>query len=401
MMSLDSAGAMGNTKTDEYITKRKKELKDMSSITNSSVDPSGAFSMKKNSFLISAFFNTIIATVLLILGVVFFLKLGTICYSSLGKDTGFMASLFMPWKVSPMPSGQMLWAGICAGYFIVLIMLSKFKLLRKITIYAFLLAISSYIFGVLGLVPLDLPTLEFSAYSYLPVYALLFVLMAIVIDDYDVLPTYYRILTIMLFACSLGALYKFFAPQEFVSGELSTSLSYSIIFTLFALIVMPFMRDNFLMRMATMVIFVFSAIAIWLYQGVGGAYAIMDEMPGSAVVEYEAKTEGLSEDAKKFLEIKDLNRDIIHSYTDLNELSPDERQKVFVERLKKNYSPEYRTNIETLVWNFALTEPIFKFRYYYKTQGLFFFILTMGVMYGIFIFIIKMLVYREEKWNLI
>ncbi len=402
MMSLDSAGTMGNTKTDEYITKRKKELKDMSSITNSSVDPSGAFSLKKNNFLISAFFNTIIATVLLIFGVISFLKLGTICSTSLNKDTGFIASLFSPWTASPMPSGQMLWAGICVGYFIILTILSnKLKLLRKITIYASLLAIISYIFGVLGLVPLGFQIIDFAAYSYLPVYALLFVLMAIVIDDYDVLPIYYRIVTIVLFGCSLGALYKFFTPQEFLSGELTTSLLYSIIFTICALLVMPFMRDNFLMRMATMVIFVFSAIAIWLYQGVGGAYAIMDKMPDSALVEYEPKTEGLSEEAKKLFEVNDSNTDVIHSYTDLNELNPDERQKVFIERLKKSYSPEYRTNIETLVWNYALTEPIFKFRYYYKTQGLFFFILTMGVMYGIFIFIIKMLVYREEKWNLI
>jgi hypothetical protein len=276
------------------------------------------------------------------------------------------------------------------------------ELLRGISIYAVLLAIVSYLFGVAGLATLGSSIGDFSTYSYLPVLAFLFVFMAIMLDDYDILPFYFRIFTVVLFACSLMALYKFFAPPEFVSGEMITTLLYSLVFTLIALAVMPFMRDSFIIRMTTMVIFVFAAISVWLYQGTGNAYAIMNHMPTQKLEEYEPNTNGLSEDAIKLLESsKGSYLQSTQSYSDLKDLNPEERRKVFIERLKMNYSDENKEKVDSLIWNYALTESISEFKYYYKTQNLFFFILIMGVMYGIFMFIIKMLVYREEKWNLI
>jgi hypothetical protein len=91
----------------------------------------------------------------------------------------------------------------------------------------------------------------------------------------------------------------------------------------------------------------------------------------------------------------------LQSYNDLNDLEPSERRKIFMERIKKNYTEDNKEKLESLVWNFALTEPFVKFKYYYKSQNIFFFILIMGVMYGIFMFVIKMLIHREEQWNLI
>ncbi len=401
MMSLDSVSGAGNTKTDSYISGRKRELKRMTSITNNFIDPSGAFSLKKTSFLLRAFVNTIIATILLIAGVVCFLKLGATCSSVIGNSTGFWGYFIKPWQ-SSFASGQLMWGGICAAYILAMFLISGTELLRGISIYAVLLAVVSYVFGVSGLASLGSSIGDFTAYSYLPVFTFLFVFMAILLDDYDILPFYFRIITAVLFVFSLIALYKFTAPQEFASGEMITTLLYSLVFTLIALIVMPFMRDSFIIRMTTMVIFVFAAISVWLYQGTGSAYAIMNYMPSQKLVEYQPNTIGLSEEAIKLLNnprMSDLQS--IRSYSDLNDLNPEERRKVFIERLKMNYSAENKDSIDSLIWNFALTEPIVKFKYYYKAQNIFFFILIMGVMYGIFMFIIKMLVYREEKWNLI
>ncbi len=399
MMSLDSA--MKGTKTEEYIEGRKRELKKMSSITNNFIDPSGAFSLKKNSFLLRAFLNTIFATILLIGGVSCFLKLGTICYPSLEGSSGFLNYFIKPWQVSPIPPGQIFWTIVCVCFLLVILFISTTELLKKISIYAFLLSLGAYLFGVSGLASFGTSVQGLIAYSYLPVYAFLFVFMAIFIDDYDVLPLYYRLLTVFLFMCSLWALYEFFMPAEFASGEMITTLLYSIVFTIITLVVMPFMRDSFLIRMATMVIFVFAVISIWLYQGAGNAYAILNKMPTQSI-EYEVNTLGLSDEATRLLEEKPiLSWQAMRSYRDINNLNPDERRHVFIERLKKNYNQEDKEKFDSIIWNFALTEPISKFSYYYKSQNMFFFILIMGVMYGLFMFIIRMLVHREEKWNLI
>lgn len=400
MMTLESVSNLGKTKTDEYINKRKKELQAISSIGNNSIDPAGAFSIKKNTFLIKAFINTIIATIILIIGVVCFLKLGIICSAGIGKNLSFWASLTAPWQVASIPANQLTWGGICVAYLIVMVIVSRITLLYKVAIYAILLSLLSYIMGLFGLVTLNAPVMNLMAYTYLPMYSLLFIFMAITIDDYDILPIIYRIITAIFLLCSLMALYKFFTPVNFASGELITSLLYSVIFTIVALMVMPFMRDNFWIRMGTMIIFVLSGISIWLYQGTGNAYAIMEKVTNTAV-EYKVDKNTLSKEAIELLNKEDDKDSIITSYNDLNDLNPKERYEVFVSRLKKNYSPENKKIIESNIWNFALTESFFKFKYYYKSQGFFLFVLTMGIMYGIFIFMIKMLVHREEKWNLI
>ncbi|MCR5504966.1 MAG: serine/threonine protein kinase, partial [Elusimicrobiaceae bacterium] len=397
MMSLES---VSNTKTDEYIQKRKRELQAIAAINNKSIDPAAAFSIKKNSFLVKAFINTIIATIVLIVGVVCFLKLGMVCSAGIGKNLGFLPSLLAPWKVSPIPSDQLLWGGVCAAYLIALLLVSRLTLLYKVAFYSILLALLSYILGLFGLVDLHAPIMNLMAFTYMPIYALMFIFMAITIDDYDILPISYRILTSVLLVCSLWALYKFFTPVAFASGELITSLLYSVIFTIVALIVMPFMRDNFLLRMGTMLIFVLSGISIWLYQGTGSAYAISNIVTNTAV-EYKLDTKQLSAEASSLLDKKENKDSIMTSYSDLNELNPEERYKVFIGRLKQNYSPENKKVIESTIWNFSLTEPLFKFKHYYKEQGFFLFVLTLGILYGIFIFMIKLLVHREEKWNLI
>ncbi len=400
MMPLDSA-TIGNTKTEEYIEGRKRELKKMSSITNNFIDPSGAFSLKKNSFLFRAFLNTVLATILLICGVLCFLKLGTICSPTLDGNSGFLNYFVLPWKVSPIPSGQIFWAIVCVCYVLILLLLSTTELLKKISVYALLLSVVAYLFGVSGFASFGTSINGLVAYSYLPVYAFLFVFMAIFIDDYDVLPLYYRLLTVFLLMCSLWALYKFFAPVEFASGEMITTLLYAIVFTIITLVVMPFMRDSFLIRMATMVMFVFAAISIWLYQGAGNAYAILNQMPKEEI-EYQVNTSGLSDEATRLLEEQPiLTWQVMRSYRDINNLNPAERRHVFIERLKKNYNQEDKEKFDSIIWNFALTEPISRFSYYYKIQNTFFFVLIMGVMYGLFMFIIRMLVHREEKWNLI
>lgn len=397
MMPLSAS----DSKTDTYIKERKNELKRLSSITNKYIDPSGIFSLKKNSFLIKAFFNTILATLILIAGVICFLKLGTICSSTIEQETGFFAYFTKPWSSGMVP-GQLMWGAICAIYIIGVCIIDRIELLRAVCKYALFLAIVSYLFGVTGLAALGSPIGNLTAYSYLLILAFFFVLMAICIDDFDIFPFFYRIFTVAFFAISLMALYNFFAPPEFTSGAMMTTLLYSIVFTMIALLIMPFMRDNFMMRMATMVIFAFAAISIWLYQGSGNAYAILNKMPEQTIPDYQVNKEGLSENALKILEDQSINEyKILQSYDDLKDLEPLERRKVFIERLKKNYSVEYKERIESLIWNFALTEPFAKLKYYHKDQNTFFFLLIMGVMYGIFMFIIKMLAYREEKWNLI
>lgn len=402
MMSLESVSGGGNTKTEHYIKERKNELRKLSSITNNSIDPSVAFALKKTKFLLRAFVNTIIATVILVAGVVCFLKLGTLCATSIGKASGFFAYLFQPWQSSHMVSGQLTWGIICLIYIIGMFFISRLELLRGIWLYALLLSFVSYMFGVTGLASLGSSIGSFTTYCYLPVFTFLFVFMAIMLDDCDVLPFYFRIFTVMLFGFSLMTLYRFFVPIEFLSGEMITSLLYAMVFTFIALAVMPFMRDSFIVRMATMVIFVFAAFSVWLYQGTGNAYALLDKMPKQALTEYEMNKDGLSEKAISILESpRSIGYQAIQSYSDLNDLEPAERRKIFVERLKKNYAEDNKDKIESIIWNFALTEPFVKFKYYYKTQNLFFFILIMGVMYGIFMFVVKMLIHREEQWNLI
>lgn len=402
MMSLESVTGKGNTKTEHYIKERKNELKKMSSITNSSIDPSVAFALKKTKFLLRAFFNTIIATVILITGVICFLKLGTLCANSIDKASGFFAYFIEPWQSSHIVSGQWTWGIICAIYVVGMLLLSRAELLKGIWLYALLLALVSYLFGITGLASLGTSISSFTSYTYLPVFTMLFVFMAIMLDDCDILPFYFRIFTVMLFGFSLMTLYVFFTPTEFASGEMITSLLYSMVFTMIALAVMPFMRDSFIIRMATMVIFVFAAFSIWLYQGTGNAYSLLNKMPTQTLTEYEMDKNGLSEKGIKVLESpRSVGYQALQSYNDLNDLEPSERRKIFMERIKKNYTEDNKEKLESLVWNFALTEPFVKFKYYYKSQNIFFFILIMGVMYGIFMFVIKMLIHREEQWNLI
>lgn len=401
MMSVTNVGQNGN-KTDSYIKERKKEIKEMAAITNKSIDPSGNFSLKRNNFLLKAFINTIIAAVILIFSVVLFVKLGAICASGVERDSSVLHRLISPWQRSPLAPGQAMWGGICAGFILMLIFINKAELLKKVSFIAILLALASYVFSTLGFIPANAAVGSLSAYSYLPVYALLFVFMAIAVDDYDVFPFYYRIVTMLLFALSLFCLYKFFAPQEFMTGELSTMLSYSVIFALATLIIMPLMRDSYLLRILTMIMFVFAGVSIWLYQGAGNAYAMINQMPKRAVVDYQPQAIGLSDEAKEILSKRhSINDQFLYTAQDLTKLNPEERHYVFVERLKKHYSPEKKDTIESAIWNFALTEPIIKFKYHYASENIFFFILIMGVMYGIFAFIVKMLVIREEKWNLI
>ncbi|MBO4707232.1 MAG: protein kinase [Elusimicrobiaceae bacterium] len=400
-VKMNSLESISDNKTDNYIKERKNELKRLSSITNKSVDPSGIFSLKKNSFLVKAFFNTIIATLILIAGVICFLKLGMICSTVIGKEDGLFSYFIQPWS-STMAPGQLMWGIICGAYIVILLIVSRIELLSKISIYALILSLVAYLLGVAGLAALGSPVGDLTTYSYLLVLSFLFIFMAIYIDDCDIFPLFYRVLTVILFVFSIITLYHFFAPSEFVSGEMTTPLLYALIFTLIALVLMPFMRDNLMIRMATMVILAFSVISVWLYQGAGNAYAILNKMPKQALTEYEVDKTGLSEEALRLLENSQLNEyQILQSYDDLINLEPSQRRHVFIERLKKNYSIENKERIESLVWDFALTESFLRLRYYHKAQNMLFFVLIMGVMYGIFMFILKMLMYREERWNLI
>ena len=401
VLSLDGSSQESN-KTEEYIKERKAEIKQMAAITNKSIDPSGSFSLSKNKFLIKAFLNTIGAAVLLVLGVLLFVKLGTICADGVERGGSVLHGLISPWERSPLAPGQMMWGGICMAYIVLLIVINKLQLLKYASFMALLLALVSYIFATLGFVAPGAAVADLSAYTYLPVYALMFAFMAIAVDDRDVFPFYYRVATIVFFALSLVCLYKFFYSGDFMLGELSATLSYSVIFALVTLLIMPLMRDSYVLRIATMVMFVFAAVSIWLYQGAGNAYSILNQMPKRPIVNYVVNTDGVSEEAKEILEKKyNINDPVIYGYQDLNKLDPQERRYVFIERLKKNYSPEKQMMIESSVWNFALTEPILKFKHLYQKENIFLLILIMGVMYGIFAFILKMLLIREERWNLI
>ena len=401
MLSLDDAQRVGN-KTEDYIKERKKEIKQLAEITNKSIDPSGSFTLNKNKFLVRAFINTIGAAFLLILSVILFLKLGTICSAAVERGSSVLHGLISPWQKTPLAPGQMVWGIVCAVYILALIFINKMPLLKKVSFFALILALASYVLATLGFIPAGAAVASLSAYCYLPIYALLFVFMAILVDDYDVFPFYYRIVTMVLFALSLLCLYKFFTPQDFVAGELSTPLSYAIIFALVTLIIMPLMRDSYLLRIVTMVMFVFAGISVWLYQGAGNAYSMINQMPKRNLVNYVPKTDGLSEESKAILAKKhNVNDQLLYTYQDLNKLNPQERHQVFIERLKMHYSPDKKATVESAIWNFALTEPIVKFKYLYSKENIFLFILIMGVMYGIFSFIVKMLVIREEKWNLI
>lgn len=401
VLPLSGSKSEGN-KTEEYIKERKEEIKQLAAITNKSIDPSGSFSLSKNKFLIKAFLNTIGAAVLLVLGVLLFVKLGTICAAGVERGGSVLYGLISPWEKSPLAPGQMMWGGICLGYVVLLIAINKLQLLRYASFMALLLALASYAFATLGFIAPGATVADLSSYSYLPVYALMFAFMAIAVDDRDVFPFYYRVGTIVLFALSLLCLYKFFYSGDFTLGELSATLSYSVIFALVTLLIMPLMRDSYVLRIATMIMFVFAAVSIWLYQGAGNAYSILNQMPKMPIVNYVVNTDGISEEAKEILVKKyNVNDPIIYGYRDLNKLDPQERRYVFIERLKKNYSPEKQMMVESSIWNFALTEPMLKFKHLYQKEQIFLFILVMGVMYGIFAFILKMLLIREERWNLI
>ena len=131
---LSASPKKPKNKTDNYISERKNELRKMASITNSFVDPSGFFSLNKNKFLIKAFLNTIVATIILVTGVICFLKLGTICSNSITEDAGLWAYFIQPWHSSSagMPSGQMFWGLICICYIAVLIFITKMELLKEL-----------------------------------------------------------------------------------------------------------------------------------------------------------------------------------------------------------------------------------------------------------------------------
>ena len=401
MLSIDALKPESN-KTESYIKERKKEIKQLASITNTSIDPSGSFSLSKNKFLIKAFINAIGTAVLLVLAVLLFVKLGSICSAGVERGGSVLQGLISPWEKQPLAPGQLMWGGICLGYIVLLIVINKMQLLKYASFLSLLLALASYTFATLGFIPDGAVVANLSSYSYLPIYALMFAFMAIAIDDRDVLPFYYRVATMVLFALSLLCLYEFFNSGEFMVGELSATLSYSVIFALVTLLVMPLMRDSFVLRIATMIMFVFAGLSIWLYQGAGNAYSILHQMPKRTITDYVINTDGLSEEAKAILEKKyNVNDQVIYNYQDLNDLEPKERHYVFIERLKKYYSPDKQMTVESSIWNFALMEPIMKFKYLYQKENVFLFILVMGVMYGIFAFILKMLLIREERWNLI
>ncbi len=84
-------------------------------------------------------------------------------------------------------------------------------------------------------------------------------------------------------------------------------------------------------------------------------------------------------------------------------LSPKEKRELLIKTLATQLNNKTKTAqlVENQVWGFALREPFEKLAYTYKNDNLAFMAIVLLIVYGIFSFIISVLVTREERWNLI
>jgi serine/threonine protein kinase len=361
---------------------------------------------------LKGFMLALLAAGMMIAAALCFLKLGAICaaYGTEGKT--FIQAMAAPWVAQEYQPGQMMWACVCFVYIIFALSMFFFGKIGKIVPVVVGIAAIAYAAAFYGMASALPPSL--SAYTLLPVYALVLGALGIKIDEEENFGWPARLLGAAFFAAAFYCVYLFFKPQGFEQGPLTASLLYSSLGLAAAAAALQFLRGSFIYRIAAIGIFSAACASIWVYQASGNVYHMMKELglQPSAVAAQPAPEEARAYTIEDFA--------YAQYYEEEQEAEPaaleNEEEETAEQqppqppspaRLREDFMNSFAAapaagpdDTERRIWLFALKEPFEKFKYGYKQEGFVCFVLIGLIVYGFLTFIIALLKSEDNRWNL-
>lgn len=346
--------------------------------------PGYSFSVAKRKFLLKTFLYTILAGVGAFFSMTLFLKLGQICSVFNEGNISLLSAFIKPWTSGHFAEGQLMMGAICAVFAIGVLVLYAVDLLQKAVPLVLVIAPFAYWFGFYGAIEPGAVISSFSTYGYLLFLSLLFGGIALKIDDMEELPFYYRVGGLLLFILSFYTFWQLVAPANPATGELTDSLFYIVAGICGATCVMSFLRDGFLFRAFTIILFFLGLSSIWLYGASSNVYSLHKEI----------NIASQASDVKLAQAEQTQNQDKENP-------SPEILRENFINTLAQVNIVSEQETVEQYEWLFALKEPYEKIRYTWKSDNIPLFILYILMMYAIAVFIIEMFAAGENRWNLI
>ena len=427
-------------KTQKIMEERKKRL-----AANKS--PYTTFSSARKRFLLKGFGLTLLTALVSFMAIALFLKLGFLCSSYNTGGVSLLSSFVKPWISGSYAEGQMVLGAVSFVFFLIICSLFFFDLIKKAVPCVLVIMALSYIFAFYGAVQPDSVLGSLSAYPYLLIYSIAVGGLALKIDNIEDFPFPYRLVSIILFSLSFYLFYQFVRPETYVEGELSQSLRYAAFAMCVATSLMTLLRNGFIYRTLTVILFAASLGGIWFYQSGGGAYALYDEVRSAAEAKAEKAelTAGLPhkvvalsygyaslEDAYAYNgsggenlrrnngSMAAVERDIIAAdakpsadgYSDKEASnsgaedknkrpSPQEIRAVFIDTLSNLNTAANQKTVDQYVWIFSLKAPYEKVMYTWNEDNVPLLILYVLALYAVAGFIVEVLAAGEDRWNLI
>ncbi|MDR1123297.1 MAG: serine/threonine protein kinase, partial [Elusimicrobiota bacterium] len=246
------------------------------------------------------FMLALLAAGMMIAAAAAFLKLGAICAAYGEEGQTFMQAMVAPWVAQEYLPGQMTWACVCFVYIAFTLSMFFFGKIGKIVPVVAGVAVLAYIAAFYGMAPAPLPSL--TAYTLLPVYALVLGALGIKIDEEENFKWPARLLGAAFFAAAFYCVYLFFKPQGFEQGPLTASLLYSSLGLMAAAAALQFLRGSFIYRLAAIGLFAAACASIWVYQASGNVYYMMKEadLQPSAAEQQQQQQPAQEEEARAY-----------------------------------------------------------------------------------------------------
>ncbi len=372
--------------------------------------PSISYFKTLRSFIKKSVLSIAFVGLMLITSSAIFLKLGSLvsAFNTLSSEQINILSMFTKALIDPQfVSQNMMFISFSIIFLVGVIAMLFFKLLKKVVPIILIVAVLSYITGVLNLTN-STSVISFTSSISCFIYSFLCAALAIKLNEKTTLPLPFKIVSIMLFICGFILVYKFAEPTHFFAGTLTVTIFYVLFALCSAACVSLLFNQNSVMRMASSMLFVAALAAVFIYQVSGNFYYLKTQFENKTFLPViEVKLSQPQEEISK----EDLMDEADSSAAQNSVLTKEEEKKEDLiitldeepnELLYKIYSSKDITPqlIDNILWRYSIKEP-FNCLKDYRQNGVFMLMIVIFILYGLIAYIIDVFAYKEEKWTLI
>ena len=372
--------------------------------------PSISYFKTLRSFIKKSILSVALVGLMLITASAIFLKLGSLVsiFNNQAYEKINILSMFTKALIDPQfVSQNMIFISLSIIFFVGVIAMLFFKLLKKVVPVILIVAVLSYVTGVLNLTN-STSVISFTSSIACLIYSLLCAALAIKLNEKTTLPLPFKIISILLFICGFILVYKFAEPAYFSAGPLTVTIFYVLFALCSAACVSLLFNQNSIMRMASSMLFVAALAAVFIYQVSGNFYYLKAQLENKTFLPViEAKLSQPQEEISEDNLIEKEDPAVVQSSVQPKE---EEKKEEFVitlnedpnELLYKVYSSKDITPqlIDNILWRYSMKEP-FNCLKDYRQNGVFMLMIVVFVLYGLIAYIIDVFAYKEEKWTLI